>query len=398
MATRGAQVGGRRRQGWGARPLRAWALGVVMAALGVAGCGPGPTAPAQPASGAVHGPSQAAAPAAQFHFAPASAIQVPPGFRAEIYATGLQHPTAMAYGPDGRLYVTEQGGRVVTVAPGSTAPVPFASGFPTPLGLAWIGRRLYVSAQGQVDRVTLARGRAVDRAVVVSGLPYGEHQQDNIVAGPGGWLYLGSGSTCDVCREASPQSAAILALRPDGTGLHVVASGARNPFGLAVQPGTGRLYATVNGQDNLGSATDPEPADMVIHVLPGHRYGWPTCWPDASLLVMEGRCQGVTPPAVYLGPHASADGLAFYTGRSFPSSYRGNLFIAEWGQYDSTRGPGRRLVRVVLQPDGTAPISAVTVFAQGFQHPLAVLVDPRGALLVADWGRGIIYRIQAVNG
>lgn len=398
MGTAGGDARGGRRWGRRARPPRAWALAVTVAALAASGCGPVPAPPARTASGAGHGASHAAAPAAHFHFESSSGIQVPPGFRAEVYATGLQHPTAMAYGPDGRLYVTEQGGRVVVVPPGSTQPLPFAAGFSTPLGLAWIGRRLYVSAQGQIDALTLARGRGVDRTVLVSGLPYGEHQQDNIVAGPGGWLYVGSGSTCDVCHEASPQSAAILALRPNGTGLHVVASGVRNPYGLAVQPGTGRLYATVNGQDNLGTATDHEPADMLVHVLPGHWYGWPTCWPDATLLVMEGRCAGVTPPAVYLGPHASADGLAFYTGRSFPSSYRGNLFIAEWGEYDSTGGPGRRLLRVVLQPDGTAPISAVSVFAQGFQHPLAVIVDPRGALLVADWGRGIIYRIQAAGG
>ena len=33
------------------------------------------------------------------------AIRVPAGFRAETFATGLERPTAMAYGPGGRLYV-----------------------------------------------------------------------------------------------------------------------------------------------------------------------------------------------------------------------------------------------------------------------------------------------------
>jgi hypothetical protein len=36
----------------------------------------------------------------------------------------------------------------------------------------------------------------------------------------------------------------------------------------------------------------------------------------------------------------------------------------------------------------------VTDFACGFDHPLALVVDRTGALLVADWGRGIIYRIS----
>lgn len=37
----------------------------------------------------------------------------------------------------------------------------------------------------------------------------------------------------------------------------------------------------------------------------------------------------------------------------------------------------------------------MTSFADGFEHPLALAVDPLGALLVADYGRGLVYRIQA---
>jgi glucose/arabinose dehydrogenase len=40
----------------------------------------------------------------------------------------------------------------------------------------------------------------------------------------------------------------------------------------------------------------------------------------------------------------------------------------------------------------------VTKFASGFDHPLALAVDRSGALLVADWGRGVIYRIQSRGG
>ena len=39
-----------------------------------------------------------------------------------------------------------------------------------------------------------------------------------------------------------------------------------------------------------------------------------------------------------------------------------------------------------------------TTFATGFAHPLAVAVDPTsGDLLVADWGRGTIYAIRALQ-
>lgn len=325
---------------------------------------------------------------------PARRIRVPRGFRAELFATGLTRPTAMAYGPDGRLYVAEEIGRVVVARPGSSRPRAFAAGFPSPLGLAWSGRTLYVSAQGRLESLRLAGARAVRRRTVVAELPFGLHQQDNVVVGRSGRLYFGSGSTCNACSERDRRSAAILSVGRSGRGLRVVATGLRNPFGLAFQPGTGRLYASVNGRDDLG---DSEPAEAIVVVRDGRRFGWPGCWPSFRLRRLVGSCRGVTAPVVYLEPHSSADGFAFYTGSSFPTRYRGNLFLAEWGEYNAHRH-GRRLVRVVLGRDGTARRArAVSTFADGFDHPLAVAVDPRGAVLVADWGRGAIYRIQAAG-
>jgi glucose/arabinose dehydrogenase len=279
-------------------------------------------------------------------------VRVPPGFHVGIFARGLAHPTALAWGPRRLLYATEDGGTLVATARGSTHPRVVATGLRTPLGLAWWGRTVFVSEQGRLERLTLgAAGRATDRATVVSGLPYGRHQQDNVVVGPDRRLYFGSGSTCDVCRERSRLSAAVLSVRMDGSDLRVVATGLRNPYGLAFQPRTRRLYASVNGQDELGSARDPEPAETVVSIRRGRWYGWPSCWPNARLLRLSGRCRGATPPAAYLEPHSSADGVAFYTGSSFGRAYRGDLFVAEWGQYDSNRF-GRRVVRVGLGRTG----------------------------------------------
>ena len=327
----------------------------------------------------------------RLRFAPARRIKVPRGFRAEIFATGLSRPTALAYGPDGRLYATEETGRVVVVPPRSRRPRPFASGFPTPLGLAWRGRTLFVSAQGRVERMQLRRGRAVRRRTILSGLPFGLHQQDNIVVGDDGRLYLGNGSTCNACAEEDARSATILSFRPDGSDLRIVATGLRNPFGLAFQPETDRLYVSVNSRDDLPTPSSPEPAEMLVRIERGAHYGWPECWPSRRR-VMRGRCGGVERPVAYLEAHSSADGLAFYTGDTFPERFRGGIFVALWGQYASHRY-GRRVDFVRLSEDGAT--GTVRPFADGFDHPLAVAVDPHGALLVADWGRGVVYRIQA---
>ncbi len=314
----------------------------------------------------------------------APAIRVPAGFRAEVYATGLVRPTAMAWSPRGRLYLAQETGSVVSVTPGSRRPRVEVGGFRTPLGLAWHRGALYVSAQGTLWRVAGGRKRAI-----VRNLPYGLHQQDNVVPGPDGRLYLGSGSTCDACRERSRYSAAVLSVRSDGSDLRVVARGLRNPFGLAFDPTTRRLYATDNGRDEVRS-----PAETLVHVRPGRFYGWPRCWADAARRRLVGSCAGVEPPLAFLEQHSSADGLVVYRGRSFPAAYQGNVFVALWGEYLS-KSHGRRVDRVVVHTSGDPRRARVTPFARGFEHPLAVAVDADGALLVADHGRGVVYRIQA---
>jgi glucose/arabinose dehydrogenase len=88
--------------------------------------------------------------------------------------------------------------------------------------------------------------------------------------------------------------------------------------------------------------------------------------------------------------------MAFSTGRTFPEPYRGDLFVAEWGEYLHRRH-GRRVVRIPFDSRGRPLAKRGLTFATGFDHPLAVAVDRTGALLVADWGRGTIYRIRALR-
>jgi glucose/arabinose dehydrogenase len=278
----------------------------------------------------------------------------------------------MAFSPGGVLHVTQEGGEVMRVRRGSRRHEVVLRGFRTPLGLTWHRRTLVVSAQGTLWRISGGQ-----RAPIVRNLPFGRHQQDNVVSYRGR-LYLGSGSTCDVCAERSRLSAAVLSVRPDGRDLRVVARGLRNPYGLAVDPKTNRLYASVNERDELGTN---EPAETIVEIRQGRHFGWPRCWPSSRRKRLVGRCKGVTRPVAYLEPHSAPGGMAFW---------KGALYVAEWGEY-LQRAHGRKVSRVVLRKGRPA---AVTTFARGFEHPLAVAVDPRGALLVADHGRGVIYRIR----
>ena len=263
---------------------------------------------------------------------------------------------------------------MVAVGRGSTKPRVLARGFQTPLGLTWVGENLFVSAQGYVSLLAVRGRQVVSRRRIVTRLPFDRHQQDTIVLGPDGRLYLGSGSTCDVCKEKDARSGAILSFRQDGSDLRIVARGLRNPFGLVFDGET--LYVSDNARDDLGES---EPAETIVRIRPGGDYGWPRCWASWRLRKLQGSCRGVMPPVAYLEPHSSANTLALW---------RGTLVVAEWGQYLSERW-GRKLVQVNVRTGRSSTL------ADGFEHPLGLAVEPRaGGLLAGDWGRGVIYRFR----
>lgn len=304
---------------------------------------------------------------------------VPRGFSASVYASGFSSPTALAFGPDKRLYVAGEGGAVLAL--GRSGPTTVASGLGVILGIAWHAHVLYVSSTGRIITLTPSSGyRRFTTHVIVSGIPTGRHQNDGI-AFAGGWMYVGVGSTCNACVESDPRSASIMRFHLDGSHAQVYAHGLRNPYGLAIRPATGRLYATDNGRDDYG---DSVPDELNL-IQGGGRYGWPDCWGRNG----GSNCAGTIAPVALFEPHSSADGLVFYTGKSFPAGYRGDAFVAEWGDDVTSLGTGHIVKRVHF----VGARAVVSTFATGFSHPLAVTIEPSGALLVADNGTGIIWRI-----
>ena len=306
---------------------------------------------------------------------------VPSGFQATVYASGLHQPTALAFGPHGFLYATEEAGRVVSFSQGAKAPRVFAKGFrESTLGLLWYAGALYVSDKGRVSRLTDTNGdrRADSDRVIVDHLPNGLHQQDAIVQ-LHGRLYLGSGSTCNACPQTSRQSAAVLSFRPDGSDLRVFASGLRNPYGLAVD-GRGRLWATDNGRDEkaLGAPGRARPAA-----------GRPPL--RLSDLLRRAPRDGLRRHRRAGGPVRRAHVRRRHRLRS------SELRPADgWGRVRRPLGhvlrEQRRPLRGPRPPARRQPPRGA-LRDRRFDHPLAVTFAKDGALLVADWGTGIVWRI-----
>ena len=98
----------------------------------------------------------------------AGAIQVPPGFAAVLYFSGLEHPTSMAVGPDGRLYVAQQDGEIVSIADEDgngvgDQKIVYATGLELQLGITFVGEDLYVSHRGNGLKVSFGTCEAVRR-------------------------------------------------------------------------------------------------------------------------------------------------------------------------------------------------------------------------------------------
>jgi len=320
-------------------------------------------------------------------------VVAPEGVRVTAWATGIGTPTALAFGPDGRLYVATLTGQVLALddrdgdgAISAGEQQVFGQGFNAPLGLAWYENDLYVSHNAGVSRLrdTNGDGAADENVKIIDGLPALRHQTDGLAFGPDGRLYIGQGSTSDrgetglVEREAS-----ILVAERDGSGLRVFASGTRNPYDLAFLPGTDHLFAIDNGRDVPASGV-PDELNLIVD---GGDYGWPGCWGTAQ----GDDCAGTLPPVAELPAHGAAGGLLFYTGDLFPE-WQGQAFITLYGANSGDPLIGRRVLRVALTQTGETWTGVVSDFATGFDRPLDVTEGLDGAIYVADFGEGIIYR------
>jgi len=378
---------------------------------------------------------------------PAGAGPVAPaGFRVSAFATGLDNPRWLLVLPNGDVLVAESrteamGGmppeviaalsrqgvfgpsanRIVLLRPGATgvARHVLVEGLRQPFGMALLGDHLYVANTDGVVRFPFRPGatRLTAPAEPVIALPAGppnNHWTRTLLAtADGSHLYVSVGAATNVDEEGRdpPDRAAIWEIRPDGTGKRLVATGLRNPVGLAYEPSTGALWTTVNERDGLGQDVPP---DYLTRVVDGAFYGWPHVYfgtyPDPvqakrDPAAVEAARARARVPDLALGAHTVPLGLHFPRGTAFPARYRQGAFIAR-------RGGGSRLdlagFDVVFVPfaDG-APAGPVEPFLTGFVadvaraevhgRPVGLAELADGSLLVADDAGNTVWRVTAAG-
>jgi len=199
----------------------------------------------------------------------------------------------------------------------------------------------------------------------------------------------------------------IIRMNPfDGSKREVYATGVRNSVGMDFNPKDGTLWFTDNQTDGMG---DDIPAGEINRATKiGQFFGYP--WIQGKTRITEFGYDkdplptNVTNAEVLMDAHAADLGMAFYTGKQFPSSYQGGIFSAQHGSWNRTKPIGARIMFTSLKPDGTA--QSTRVFAEGWLddetgtyrgRPVDVAVMKDGSLLISDDFAGAIYRVTYVG-
>jgi glucose/arabinose dehydrogenase len=291
----------------------------------------------------------------------------------------------------------------------------FLTGLNSPFGMALVGNDLYVANADAVVKFPYSEGETritapAAKVVDLPGGPRNHHWTKSLIASPdGSKLYAGVGSNSNVAEHGMEEEEGRAAIwEVDlATGNHrIFASGLRNPVGMAWEPESGALWTAVNERDELGSDLVP---DYMTSVRDGGFYGWPYSYfgrhvdtrvkPPRPDLVAKALV-----PDYALGPHTASLGLAHSEGTALPDRFRHGMFVGQHGSWNRKPRSGYKVIFVPFsggKPSGD-PIDVLTGFVKdngdAMGRPVGVVIDKRGALLVADDVGNVIWRVTSAGG
>jgi glucose/arabinose dehydrogenase len=285
---------------------------------------------------------------------------------------------------------------------------------------------------------------------IVSSLPLaGDHPMHPFAIAQSGEIYINSGSPSNSCqvknrtlespgRKPCPElltRAGIWRYDANKTNQRFspaerYATGIRNAVAIGFDAG-GQLFSTQHGRDQLfenwpklytSNQGQNLPAEELLRIEQGGDYGWPYCYFDSSqkklVLAPEyggdggkavGECATKKGPEAFFPAHWAPDGLAFYTGTSFPAHYQGGVFIAFHGSWNRAPAPqqGYNVSFVPFTGGKATDPAKYEIFADGFaggplgpdandkaaHRPTGIAQGPDGALYIADDSGGRVWRV-----
>jgi glucose/arabinose dehydrogenase len=287
--------------------------------------------------------------------------------------SGLEHPWALAFLPNGDMLVTERAGRLRLIregelqeAPISGVPEVYAQGQGGLLDLALApdfstSQLLYFTyakaIEGGPATTAVARAKLLDdqledvEDIFVAKAPGGgQHFGSRLVFAADGTLMISVGERGlqAPAQELDNHIGKTIRIHPDGRvpadNPYVEQDGAlpeiyslghRNAQGMALQPETGMIWQTEHG---------PKGGDELNLIKPGLNYGWPIAsfgdHYDGQPIPDHDTVADVELPLAYWVPSIAPSGMTFYSGDQFPA-WKGHSFHGALA--------GKHLVRAVIR-------------------------------------------------
>ncbi len=374
-------------------------------------------------------------------------LKLPVGFKVDVFTRDIEGPRVMRIAPNGDIFVAEEkSGRVKVLHPSAdgasvASSTTFVSGLTQPFGIQFYPagaqpQWVYISEINRVMRYpykngdTKSSGNAETVVAQLAGTVGGHSTRDLVFSPDGKKMFVAVGSASNVAEGGPKKSPADIKTWEAEHGLGAAwgdeanradvlvfdvgsnkpgkpfATGIRNCVGLAVQPGTGDLWCTVNERDALGDNLVP---DYSTRVRENGFYGWPWYYmgdhedPRHAGERPDLKGKTITPDVPYEA-HSAAVGFAFYTATSgssaFPAEYVGDAFAVFHGSWNRADRTGHKVVRVPMKngvPTGEYVdflTGFVTADSQPWGRPASVTVAGDGALLLSDDDANLIYRIS----
>lgn len=363
---------------------------------------------------------------------------VPDGFEVTLVAENLEGPRQLIVLPNGDLLVAMQSSGALMLlrdddGDGKADWIQrWAAGFDRPNGLVHREGEILVADQQGIWRIPYQPSRAVrpssapprkaaeatpeqrgpqtmDGQTLITGrgvfgMPTG-HANRDIEVGPDGRLYVGVGSSGNIGVEPEPK-ATVQVFSADGREQRTLASGTRNPVGLAFHPQTGELWAAVQERDGVGDKLVP---DFLTQVKEGAFYGYPYAYTGANpqpgfAQLAPDKVKASLVPDVLFEPHSAAMDFVFWSGPKTAPAYAGDAIVALKGSWNRSDPTGYKVVRVKFKdgkPEGWYD-NFITGFwvegtdkAQVWGRPADVAQAPDGTLYVVDDTGGTIWRVTA---
>lgn len=348
---------------------------------------------------------------------PIDRLNLPDGFKIEVFADSIDGARSMAMGDDGTLFVgTRNEGTVYAIQDRdkdfrADLVIRLDTALEAPNGIAYKDGSLFVAEVSRLlryDAIETNLNNLPEPKVIYDDYPTEFHHGWKYIAfGPDEKLYIPVGAPCNICDSTvtDPRFSTITRMDADGSNREIYAKGVRNSVGFTWHPETKEMYFTDNGRDMLGDDIPPCELNRVTEA--GQHFGYPFCHGGVVKDPEFGDqhpCSDFVAPVQALGAHVAPLGVKFNTGTMFPDKYNEYAFIAEHGSWNRTKKVGYRIALVKLQ-DGKAV--AYETFLDGwldeeaqerFGRPVDLLFLKDGSLLISDDFGDAIYRVTYDGG